>query len=232
MTIDKITIKQIGEAFANTGYIQSDSGIMQYNDNLKCFDYVSDNEVLDIFRRAYPNFERRVLKVAMIEPYLPYISDKDFAVYDQVKNKLNYKPLFTYARLSELIQEALIENENRKQPVADIIPIDDFNACTQYLINNDIFTDGKLLYRYKNDEFNFFGIYEVQHLFKDVTMNTPNLDETAKIMYMCRIELTDITGFYHEYKALKDKETITDEDKKVYSRIQNLIEAYKEYLEQ
>ena len=185
MTIDKITIKEIGEAFANTGYIQSDSGIMQYNDNLKCFDYVSDNEVLDIFRRAYPNFERRVLKVAMIEPYLPYISDKDFAVYDQVKNKLNYKPLFTYARLSELIQEALKENENRKQPVADIIPIDDFNACTQYLINNDIFTDGK-----------------------------------------------DITGFYHEYKALKDKETITDEDKKVYSRIQNLIEAYKEYLEQ
>ena len=74
-----ITIKQIGELFANNGYILSDFGIMQYNDYLSAFEDVSDNEVLDIFRRVYPNFERRVLKVDMIKEYLPKVSDKDFA---------------------------------------------------------------------------------------------------------------------------------------------------------
>lgn len=232
MTIESITIKNIGESFANTGYIVSDCGIMQYNSILNCFDYVSDNEVLDIFRRVYPNFERRVLKVAMLEPYLPRISDKEFAIYDKVKSTLNYKPLLPGSRLDELSKEALKNNENRKKPVADIIPITDLEQCTQFLINNDIFTDGKLLYQYRDNDFRFFGIYEVQHLFKDVTMNTPNLDETAKIMYMCRIDLTDIEAFYKDYKALQDKDNIADEDKQVYSKIQKLIKSYKEHIEQ
>ena len=230
MTLQKITIKDIGKIFADNGYILADYGIMQYNNDIHKFEYVNDTEVLDIFSRIYPNFERKILKVGMIEQYLPRITDKEFNIYDQVKSKLNPFLLLSDARLKELMQEAIQENENRKKPVVDMIPITDFEQCTQYLINNDIYCSGSNLYKYEDNDFTYFGIYRVQRLFNDVTMDTPTLNETAKIIHICRIELTDIGSFFKDYKARQDKKNIPKEEMQIYSRIENLIKTYKEYI--
>ena len=91
MTIN-VTIKDIANTFRKNGYIMSDCGFMQYNDDLSIFEEVSDYEVLSIFQRIYPNFERRILKVEMIQEHLPVVSDAEFSTYDFCKEALKNKP--------------------------------------------------------------------------------------------------------------------------------------------
>ena len=228
MTV-KTTIKEIGTAFARSGYIVSDCGIMQYNDYLSAFEYVSDNEILTIFERLYPNLERRVLKVEMITPYLPVISDNDFASYDLCKKVDKYN--LNQTKLNQEIQKIVEYNNNRKRDIPGIIDIKDYDSCIQFLINNDIYTNHTILFKYTDNDFEPFGLFDVKHLFKDVIMDNILLDDIARIVY---IGLNDLTYITEVEDAINIKHlesnTITNEDWRTYQRIKDIVKTTKEYL--
>ena len=232
MVNHKITIEKIGKDFASNGYIQTDTGIMQYNITDDAFDFVSDNEVLDIFRRVYPNFERRVLKVGMITQYLPYISNEEFTVFIRVGEVLNRKLILPIERINEITADIIKKNENRKKPVADTISITDYDSFTQYLINNDIYYGTDSLYQYKDNTFKYFGIYQVQNLLNDVTFDKLSVGETARIIHMTEWDLTDINDIIVDIKIMEEKEALTNEDTRIYANIKGMINKFKEYAEQ
>ena len=225
----KITIKEIGTVFAKSGYILSDSGIMQYNDYLSAFEFVSDNEILTIFKRLYPNLERRVLKVEMITPYLPVISDSDFASYNLCKKVDKYN--LNEAKLNQEIQKIVEYNNNRKRDIPGIIDSNDYDSCIQLLINNDIYTDHTILFKYTDNDFESFGLFDVKHLFKNVTMDNILLDDIARIVYIGLNDLTYITEVKEDLdiKHLENN-TITNEDWRTYQRIKDIVKTAKEYL--
>lgn len=222
------TIKEVGQLFKDNGYILSDYGIMQFNTYTNQFEYVQDNEVLEIFRRVYPNFERRVLKVGMIEKYLPVISEREFSIYDYVKD--NNKP-FDEAKLIKGIKKIVEYNNSRKKPVDDIIPGDDYLQCMQFLINNDIYTDHTLLYRYTDNDFKSFGLNEVRHIFKDVIMDRLSTDDISRLVYIGLNDLTYITDVKEDLDRRRFKRSITEDNWNTYNRINDLIKQYKEYID-
>lgn len=222
------TIKEVGQLFKDNGYILSDYGIMQFNTYTNQFEYVQDNEVLEIFRRVYPNFERRVLKVGMIEKYLPVISEREFSIFDYVNN--NNKP-FDEAKLIKGIKKIVEYNNSRKKPVDDIIPGDDYLQCMQFLINNDIYTDHTLLYRYTDNDFKSFSLNEVRHIFKDVIMDRLSTDDISRLVYIGLNDLTYITDVKEDLDRRRFKRNITEEDWHIYNRINDLMEQYKEYID-
>lgn len=226
--INNPTIKEVAQLFKDNGYIVSDYGIMQFNTYTNQFDYVQDNEVLDIFRRVYPNFERRVLKVGMIEKYLTVISEREFSIYDYVKKA--DKPIDEY-KLRKGIKKIVEYNNSRKKPVDDIIPSDDFLQCMQYLINNDIYTDHSLLYRYTDNDFKSFSLNEVRHIFKDVIMDKLSTDDISRLIYIGLNDLTYITDVKEDLNQRRFKNSISKEDWDTYNRINDLIKHYKEHID-
>lgn len=220
-----ITIKQIGELFANNGYILSDFGIMQYNDYLSAFEDVSDNEVLDIFRRVYPNFERRVLKVDMIKEYLPKISDNDFATYDFVKKAIKYN--LNETKLNQEIQKIVEYNNNRKKELPGVIPGNDYDKCIQFLINNDIYTDCNILFKYTNNDFEPISHLGIKKLFQDTIVDNMDIDKYLRIVYIGLNELTYIIDIKEDLDAKHLLNSITTDYWNTYNRINDIINRSK-----
>ena len=222
----KITIKQIGELFANNGYILSDCGIMQYNNYLSAFEDVSDNEVLDIFRRVYPNFERRVLKVDMLKEYLPKITDTDFAKYDFVNKGINYN--LNETKLNQEIQKIVEYNNNRKKNLPGVIPGNDYDKCIQFLINNDIYTDCNILFKYTNNDFEPISHLSIKKLFQDTIVDNMDMDKYLRIVYIGLNELTYITDIKEDLDAKHLLNSINNDYWDTYNRINEIINRSKQ----
>jgi len=220
------TIEDIGDLFADNGYITSDYGFMQYNNCFSAFDEVTDNEVLEIFKRVYPNFERRVLKVDMIKKYLPNISDKEFAIYDLCNQVAARK--INKTKLNQEIQKLVKYNDDRKRELPDVIPGTDYDMCIQYLINNDIFTNCEILFRYTDNDFEVFGINHIKHLFKDVITDKMDTDNILRIIYIGLNELTYINDIEKDLDNIHLSNTLTKEDWQIYNKINEIINNIKE----
>lgn len=220
------TIEDIGYLFADNGYITSDYGFMQYNNCFSAFDEVTDNEVLEIFKRVYPNFERRVLKVDMIKKYLPNISDKEFAIYDLCNQVAARK--INKTKLNQEIQKLVKYNDDRKIKLPDVIPGTDYDKCIQYLINNDIFTNCEILFRYTDNDFEVFGINHIKHLFKDVITDKMDTDNILRIIYIGLNELTYINDIQKDLDIIHLSNTLTNEDWQIYDKINEIINNIKE----
>lgn len=220
------TIEDVGILFADNGYITSDYGFMQYNNCFSAFDEVTDNEVLEIFKRVYPNFERRVLKVDMIKKYLPNISDKEFSIYDLCNQVVARK--INKTKLNQEIQKLVKYNDDRKRELPEVIPGTDYDMCIQYLINNDIFTNCEILFRYTDNDFEVFGINHIKHLFKDVITDKMDTDNILRIIYIGLNELTYINDIEKDLDNIHLSNTLTKEDWQIYDKINEIINNIKE----
>ena len=222
------TIKEIAETFASYGYIVSDYGIMQYNPELKSFDYVSDTEILNIFQRVYPNYERRILKVDMIKKHLPRISDNNFHMYDLCKEVDNYN--LNETKLNQEIQKLVKYNDTRKKDIPELIKGTDYDNCIQFLINNNIFTDCTLLFQYTDNDFEVIGLNHIKHIFKDTITDKMTTDKYMRIIYIGCNELTYITDVKEDLNMKRKAEILTEDNWNNYQRINDLIRSIQKWV--
>ena len=100
-----------------------------------------------------------------------------------------------------------------------------------FLINNDIYTDHTLLYRYTDNDFKSFSLNEVRHIFKDVIMDRLSTDDISRLVYIGLNDLTYITDVKEDLDRRRFKRNITEEDWRIYNRINDLMEQYKEHID-
>lgn len=215
------TIADIGQLFADNGYINSSYGIAHYNTDNKSFEYVSDVEVMDIFTRIYPNFERKPLSIDMIKKHLPSIPETEFHTYHLCKKVENSN--YEEQDLKRSIKKLVNSNNVRKTDIPAKFPGNDYDTCIKFLINNDIFRDGSVLYHYKDGDFEPFGFFEIKKLMKNHLTNKIEDTDYFKILYMAQVELTDISSIQ---EALEIRHLINDvlnqECWQTYERIVNI----------
>lgn len=226
MTIQKITLQDVGVALAENGYINNECGIMQYNPLLHDFEYVSDNEIISLINKLYPNFERRIIRPGLITEYLPSISNAEFHYYDDYKRIMNAHELWSDRRLKDELNQVVESHKKMKtNTVPNCIRSDDYITIAQYFINNDLFNYENGLYQYKNDKLEYYGIYQVQRLLSEVIPGALNLDDTAKIMFIsgCEMDTPDISTIISEQEKRDNKKHILPEVKEAYDKIESII---------
>ena len=224
MTIN-VTIKDIANTFRKNGYIMSDCGFMQYNDDLSIFEEVSDYEVLSIFQRIYPNFERRILKVEMIQEHLPVVSDAEFSTYDFCKEALKNKP--NEDKLNYEIKKIVEYNDSRKKELPGVIPGSDYDSCIQHMINNDIYTDCNILFKYNDGDFEAFSHLNMPNLFKNIITDKMSMDNYMRIVYIGLNELTYINDIKEDLDYKHRLENIGNESWRTYAKIKELTQSIK-----
>lgn len=214
---NSITIEDIGQLFADNGYIISSFGMAHYNTDKESFDYISNVEVMEIFRRIYPNFERRELSIKMIEPYLPVISEGDFYVYEKCQEVTNSN--YSEDSYKKKVEKFLQMNDDRKKQVPGKFPGDDFKSCIQFLTNNNVFTNWQSLYQYQDGDFKPFGIYEIRPLMKDHLTTTMQNKDYYKILAIAKFSLTDIDELTADIDIRNLINILTRENWKTYEKI-------------
>ena len=220
------TIKEIGQMFADNGYIMSSFGIEHYNPEEESFDYISDIEVMEIFTRIYPNFERKPLNIDMIKEHLPIITDGDFYVYEKCKevSESNYSE----DKYNKEVKKLLRINHDRKKKVPVQFPGDDYNKCIQFLINNDVFSNYETLYQYTDGDFKPFGIYEIRPLMKDHLSNTMQNKDYFKILSLAKHSLTNVDDLTSDINIRSLINILSPKDWKTYERIIEIMNKTKE----
>ena len=215
------TIADIGQLFADNGYINSGYGIAHYNTDNKSFEYVSDVEVMDIFTRIYPNFERKPLNIDMIKKHLPTIPETEFHTYRLCKKVENSN--YDEHHLKQSIKKVVNSNNDRKKDIPTNFPINDYDTCIQFLINNNIFRGGSLLYKYKDGDFEPFGFFEIKKLMKNHLTNTDEDRDYFKILYLAQVELTDIDDIKEDLEIrYLISDVLTRECWQTYEKIVNI----------
>ena len=162
----------------------------------------------------------------MIKKYLPNISDKEFAIYDLCNQVAARK--INKTKLNQEIQKLVKYNDDRKRELPDVIPGTDYEMCILYLINNDIFTNCEILFRYTDNDFEVFGINHIKHLFKDVITDKMDTDNILRIIYIGLNELTYINDIQKDLDNIHLSNTLTKEDWQIYNKINEIINNIKE----
>lgn len=214
---NNVTITDVAQLFADNGYILTDFGIAQYNVELNSFDYISNLEVMEIFTRIYPNFERRELNVKMITKHLPRVSEGDFHIYNLCSEieKSDYEE----ASLKKEIKKILAVNDERKKEIPKRFSGHDHYKCTQFLINNNVFSDYDSLYQYKDGDFNSFGLFEIKKLLKPHLCNKLNDMDYFRLIHIGRVDLTKIDSIKTGIDIRNKINFLTGEDWQTYERI-------------
>lgn len=211
------TIKEIAQLFADNGYIISDGDILHYNYNLHSFDLISDVDVMEMFRRLYPNFERRELKLEMITEHLPRVSNKDFNTFQLCKKVEN--TAYDEDQLKKQIKKIINENDTRKKETPGKFRGDDYGVCTQFLINSNIFTDVSRLYQYKDGDFIDFDYFAFKKLLNPHLENKMTDKDYFKIYYLSKVALTDMSDLSQGLEIRQLINDLTREDWQTYERI-------------
>ena len=211
------TIKEIAHLFTDNGYIISERDILHYNHNTRSFELISGVDVMEMFRRLYPNFERRELKLEMITEHLPKVSDADFMKYDLCKKVENAN--YDETQLKRQIKAIVSKNNARKQETPAQFTGSDYDTCTQFLVNSNIFTDCRLLYKYKDGDFILFDFFAFKKLLKPHLKNKMTEKDYFKIYYLSKVALTDISDISAALEIRQLINELNREDWQTYERI-------------
>ena len=222
MTKNKELIN-IAERFAENGYIVSNNGFKQYMKHSKTFINVSNDAVLEILKRLYPNFERKPVTTSLLTPYLPTITDQDFETYNKCQYVINNK--IDADKLQKEINKIVRLNNTKKNDKETFIA-GDIKGALQILVNNDIYTDSTLLYKYENSSFkrlNNAGFIDIVKK-KSKIVSKP-LNPTLILRYALS-ELTSIRPIIADLEKQDQENKLTPNDWQNYNRINDIINNY------
>lgn len=211
------TIKDIGQLFADNGYINTGYGIAHYNTESKSFEYVSDVEVMEIFTRIYPNFERKPLSIEMITKQLPTFTEGDFHVYNLCRRVED--SYYDEDRFNKEFEKFLEINHDRKKQVPGQFPGDDFKNCIQFLINNNVFSNYESLYQYTGGDLKIFSLFEIKPLMKDILTSNMTNKDYFKILSLAKFSLTNIDELTKDIEIRNIINILTKNNWKTYEKI-------------
>lgn len=214
------SIEKIGKLFADNGYINTAFGIAYYNTEQHSFDYVSDFEVMEIFRRIYPNFERQILTIDMIKKHLPVISDGDFHVYNLCKQVED--STYSEDSFKKQAEKYLSINHDQKKQIPEKFSGQDYSKCIQFLINHDVYSDYESLYQYADGDFKPFGLYEIRPLMKDHLTTSMTNKDYFKILAVAKFDLTNIEDIKQDIEIRNIINILSKKDWKIYEKIVNI----------
>ena len=217
---NNITITDVAKLFTDNGYINTSFGIAHYNTDNKSFEYVSELEVMEIFTRIYPNFERKHLSIDMIKKHLPVISDGDFHVYNLCKEIEDSN--YIEEKFNQEVEKYLQINHDQKKHVPGQFPGDDFKSSIQFLINNNVFSNYESLYQYTDGDFKPFGLYEIKPLMKNHLTTSMSNKDYFKILAVAKFSLTNIDDLTEDIRIRNLIDILTKKDWKIYEKIINI----------
>ena len=222
MTNNKELIN-IAERFAENGYIVSNNGFKQYMKHSKTFVDVNSDAVLDILKRLYPNFERKPVTTSLLTPYLPTITDKDFETYNKCKNVINNK--IDADKLNKEVNKIVRLNNNKKNDKKTFLA-GDIKGALQILINNDIYTDKTLLYKYTGNDFKRLNNTEFIDIVKKHSKIVSKPLNPTLILRYALSELTSIKTIIADLNKQDQENQLNNNDWKNYNRINDIIKSY------
>lgn len=220
--LQNTNLKEIGKLFAQHRYIVNGNEIQQYNKKAKKFQTVPNQEVLDIFNKIYIDFERKPITIDLLRPYLPKITDNQFKTYKICKEleTTNLKD-----QIDQEIAKAVETNNKKKIAIPGKIPATDYKNQIQFLINNDVFTNGKSFYKYKDGLIKFIPAKEVSQIIKPYIIEFNSPFNPNKLLQFAIHHLTKINI---DFKKKNIIENLTDKDWQKYQEIDQLLSSYKE----
>lgn len=220
--IQNTNLKEIGKLFAQHRYIVNGTEIQQYNRRAKKFQTVPNQEVLDIFNKLYIDFERKPITLNLLTPYLPKITNKQLETYNICKEleTTNLKD-----HIDQEIAGAIETNNKKKIDIPGKIPATDYQKQIQFLINNDVFTNGKSFYKCNDGAIKFISAKEVSQIIKPHIIEFNSPFNPIKLLQFAIHHLTKINI---DFKKKNIIENLNDKDWQKYQEIDQLLSSYKE----
>lgn len=214
-------LKEIGALFKKHRYIISNNGFKQYNLTSNTFINVPTDEVMEIFNKLFINFERIPITTKLLTPYLPTITDKQFETYNICREIENNNLKQT---IDKKIARAVETNNKRKIDIPGKIIADDYKNQVQFLINNDVFTNGKSLFKYNDGAIKLMTPKEVSNIIKPYINVIRIPFDLNKLIQFSLYHLTKINI---DYKKKLQIDNLTKQDWQKYQEINQLLNSYK-----
>lgn len=214
-------LKEIGKLFAKHRYIANGNEIQQYNTRTNQFKTVPNQEVLEIFKKIYIDFERKPITLDLLRPYLPKITSKQLETYKLCKQ---IKTSNLKDQIDQEIAKAVENNNKRKIDIPGKITASDYKNQVQFLINNDILTNGKSLFKYNNGAIKLIDAKEVGNIIRPYINVVKTPFDLNKLILLSLHHLTKINI---DYKKKLQIDKLTKKDWQKYQEIKQLLDNYK-----
>lgn len=183
------------------------------------------NKLYKLFNRVYLNSYDVNYSIGAIINELPQLN------FNQVNNYYKYNDvkdnILDIKELKKELQIYLDENQANKKEFAPIRwkP----QSQLQHLINNDVFTNGKLLCRYNpgNDTLNYIAPKDLIKLFRDVK-NQDYLSQRGLMdnyIFFIR-NVINIKGLYDKFQDYYKTQNILTKYKNDYDAIKKVIDTF------
>lgn len=226
-----VTLEDVGKTFAKHGYVKkTNHKPMQYNAGINSFLDVSEEDMMDIFKNVYPNFERRKLSLDLLDDFLPSISSGEVQTYERCKLLKTKGKENILKESNSQINNMFQKNKQRKKDVGSFTYLE-YDKMIQHLINNDIFTDGRFLYTFANDNFRNICKDDEVKTVSSILNKHHNKIKDNEIVYGTVIEqakkhLTNIQSIKNDIARKYEIEDISKTQWETYNRINTIIASY------
>lgn len=226
-----VTLEDVGKAFAKHGYVKkTNHKPMQYNAGINSFLDVSEEDMMDIFKNVYPNFERRQLSLDLLDDFLPSISSGEVQTYERCKLLKTKGKDNILKESNSQINNMFKKNKQRKKDVGSFTYVE-YDKMIQHLINNDIFTDKILLYRFANDNFKSIRKDDEVKTVSSILHKHHNKIDDKEISFdtvidKAKRQLTNIQSIKKDIAYKYEIENISKTQWETYNRINTIIASY------
>lgn len=205
--------------------ILNSNAIYRYDFKTGKFNEYDKNKLYRLFNRVYLNSYDKQYSLSSIINELPQVDFNQVGNYyrytEALQNQLNLDDMET-----EIEYYLKLNNENKK----DFSPIRwKPESQVQHLINNDVFTNGRLLCQYKsnNKSFDYISPENVIKLFRNVK-NKDYLSQRGLMdnyIFFIR-NLTNIKGLYDDLIQYHENQRILNQYRQDYEAIKSIIETF------